>query len=180
MVAFAAGEIDKEYLAICEGHPPQDTFEVDAPIAEGTALIRIAVRIDREVGKSARTRFAVLERFTRDGAPFALLRCLPQTGRQHQIRIHLKTVGFPLVGDKMYGPDPGYFDRFSKRALEPQAYVALRLERHALHAAKLSMVHPGTGARVEFSLPLAEDLEAFRAGRPVPRPVGEDVAAPEP
>lgn len=174
MVAFASAEISKEYLAICEGHPPEDTFEVDAPIAEGTALIRIAVRIDHAVGKPARTRFEVLERFSRDGAPFALLRCVPQTGRQHQIRIHLKTVGFPLVGDKMYGPDPGYFDRFSKRALEPEAWAALRLERHALHAARLSLVHPGSGERVHFSLPLADDLEAFRSGRPVPRPVGED------
>ena len=160
-LAFTGSEVKKEYLAICEGVPADDAFEVDAPISEGTELIRIAVRIDRENGKPAQTAFKVERRFERDGARFALLRCFPRTGRQHQIRIHLQQAGFPLVGDKMYGFDPGYFDRFSKHALEPEAWVKLRLLRHALHAAKLSFKHPGTGKQVTFESPLPEDLKAF-------------------
>ena len=160
MRAFQSGEVHKEYLAVVEGHPP-DAFAVDAPIAEGTAAIRIAVRIDHRAGKPARTRFQVERRFLRDGEPFALLRCFPETGRQHQIRIHAREAGFPLVGDKIYGPDPGYFDRFSKRCLEAEAWARLRLPRHALHAARLEFPHPLTGARLAFDSPLPLDLSDF-------------------
>ncbi|MDC0713438.1 RluA family pseudouridine synthase [Stigmatella sp. ncwal1] len=162
---FISRDVHKEYLAVCEGHPPEDTFFVDAPIAEGTELIRIAVRIDRAEGKESRTRFQVLQRFVREGAPFALLRCYPETGRQHQIRIHLHEAGFPLVGDKMYGPDPGYFDRFSKRCLEPEAWERLRLPRHALHAGHIAFPHPGTRQTVSFDSPLPVDLVDFMAGK---------------
>ncbi len=165
--AFIEGGVEKEYLAITEGAPPEDTFEVDAPIAEGTELIRIAVRIDAQEGKPSRTRFQVLERFERDGARFALVRAFPETGRQHQIRIHLSVAGYPVVGDKMYGPDAGFFDRFSRHALEPEAWKKLRLPRHALHAAVIRFRHPGTGQPVRFEAPLPEDLVAFRAGAPV-------------
>src|SRR5215831_3498212 len=160
MRAFQSGAVHKEYLAVVEGHPP-DEFTVDAPIAEGTVEIRIAVRIDRHVGKPARTRFAVERRFVRDGASFALVRCFPETGRQHQIRIHAREAGCPLVGDKIYGPDPCYFDRFSKRCLEPEAWARLRLPRHALHAARLEFPHPVTGATMVFGSPLPPDLSDF-------------------
>jgi 23S rRNA pseudouridine1911/1915/1917 synthase len=163
MRSFVAGQVHKEYLAITEGAPPEDAFEVDAPIAEGTARIRIAVRIDPVEGKPARTRFEVLRRFERDGARFALLRALPRTGRQHQIRIHLQLRGFPLVGDKMYGPDPDFFDRFSRGELESGAWARLRLPRHALHAAGLTLPHPTTGASMRFDAPLPADLAAFLA-----------------
>lgn len=164
MNAFFDGQVHKEYLAITEGAPAANSFDVDAPIAEGTDLIRIAVRIDPLAGKPSRTRFEVVERFHRQGAPFALVRCFPLTGRQHQIRIHLRHAGFPLVGDKMYGPDEGYFDRFSRHCLEEAAWERLRLPRHALHAAHLSFPHPHTREPLSFTSPLPEDLEAFRAG----------------
>lgn len=164
MKSFVLGEVQKQYLAVVEGHPARDEFEVDAPIAEGTELIRIAVRIDAAEGKPARTRFVVERRFERGGEPFALLRCFPETGRQHQIRIHAQSAGHPLVGDKMYGPDPGYFDRFSKKCLEPEAWEKLRLPRQALHAAVLELPHPVTRERVRFEAPLPPDLVAFLAG----------------
>ena len=164
MRAFLAGAVHKEYLAIVEGWPREDRFEVDASIAEGTARIRIAVRIDPLVGKPARTRFEVIRRIERGGEPFALVRALPQTGRQHQIRIHLREAGFPIVGDKMYGPDEGYFDRFSKRCLEPEAWERLRIPRHALHAAHLRFPHPDGGRDVSFDAPLPGDLIAFLEG----------------
>lgn len=160
---FHDGLVAKEYLAVVEGDPP-DVFEVDAPIAEGTALIRIAVRIDAVEGRPAKTRFRTERRFGRDGARFAVVRAFPETGRQHQIRVHAQRAGFPLVGDKMYGPDPGYFDRFSRHALEPEAWLRLRLPRHALHAAALSFVHPGTEAPARYQSPLPEDLQAFVDG----------------
>jgi 23S rRNA pseudouridine1911/1915/1917 synthase len=167
--AFQDGRVRKEYLAIVEGWPPEDAFCVDAPLVEGTKAIRIAVRVDPS-GRPARTRFEVLQRFLRGTEPFALLRCVPETGRQHQIRVHLQSAGFPLVGDKMYGPDPGYFDRFSRYCLEPEAWERLRLERHALHAARLCLPHPLSGETVVFAAPLPADLSSF-----LPR-VGEDGA----
>jgi 23S rRNA pseudouridine1911/1915/1917 synthase len=172
MRAFQSGEVHKEYLAVVEGHPP-DAFAVDAPIAEGTAEVRIAVRIDARSGKPARTRFVVERRFVREDAPFAVLRCFPETGRQHQIRIHAREDGFPLVGDKIYGPDPGYFDRFSKRCLEPEAWTRLRLPRHALHAARLEFPHPATGRRLRFESPLPPDLSDFCLAAPRSGEVGE-------
>lgn len=169
MQSFVSGRVHKEYLAITEGAPREDEFVVDAPIAEGTPLIRIAVRIDAAEGKPARTRFRVLRRFELGGERFAVLRAFPETGRQHQIRIHLKEAGYPVVGDKMYGPDSGYFDRFSKHALEPEAWARLRLPRHALHAARIELPHPSTGERVSFESALPADLEGFLAGSPVTR-----------
>ena len=160
MRAFAAGEVRKEYLAICEGSPPE-SFAVDAPIAEGSATVRIAVRVDPQQGKPARTTFSVARRFRRDGAEFALVRALPETGRQHQIRVHLRAAGFPLVGDKIYGPDEGYFDRFSRRCLEPEAWRRLRLPRHALHASRISLPHPASGAIASFFSPLPAELADF-------------------
>jgi 23S rRNA pseudouridine1911/1915/1917 synthase len=162
MRAFQEGVVEKQYLAIVEGWPPLDGFRVDAPLLEGTPTIRIAVRVDPS-GRPARTRFQVVQRFVRDSERFALVRCLPETGRQHQIRVHLQWAGFPLVGDKMYGPDPGYFDRFSKHCLEKEAWDRLRLRRHALHAAQLSFPHPVTRRTVVFLSPLPDDLAGFWA-----------------
>lgn len=168
MRAFVSGAVKKEYLAVVEGWPADDTFEVDAPIAEGTELIRIAVRIDPRHGKPARTTFRVERRFTLGVERFTVLRCLPHTGRQHQIRVHAQLAGFHLVGDKMYGPDPGYFDRFTKRTLEPEAWARLRLPRHALHAAALTLPHPTDGQPAQFSSPLAADLQQFCAPQAAP------------
>ncbi len=172
MQSFSGGHVKMQYLAIFEGHPPRDDFEIDAAIAEGTELIRIAMRIDALGGKPARTLFKVEHRFEREGAALALLRCFPQTGRQHQIRIHLQRAGFPLVGDKMYGPDPGYFDRFSKSCLEDEAWDKLRLPRHALHAARIEFEHPISRAPLMFESPLPDDLRAFygTASMHSPRP----------
>jgi 23S rRNA pseudouridine1911/1915/1917 synthase len=165
MRAFVRGDVHKEYLALTEGWPPADQFTVDAAIAEGTQEVRIAVRIDPVSGKPAQTRFVVEHRMEKDGERFAWLRAFPLTGRQHQIRVHLKHHGYPLVGDKVYGPDPGYFDRFSKHCLEPEAWERLRLPRQALHAAAIEFPHPVTKAPLRFEAPLPEDLA-------VPFPLG--------
>ncbi len=174
MQAFQEGAVEKEYQAIVEGWPREDAFLVEAPLLEGTPTIRIAVRVDA-AGRPARTRFQVAQRFVRESQPFALLRCFPETGRQHQIRVHLQATGFPLVGDKMYGPDPGYFDRFSRHCLEPEAWVRLRLQRHALHAARLTLPHPLSGQRAVFTSPLPEDLAGF-----LPRVASDGPAAIDP
>jgi 23S rRNA pseudouridine1911/1915/1917 synthase len=163
MRAFQRGLVRKEYLAICAGSPPPD-LEVDAPIATGGRLVRIAVRVDRELGRPARTRFRVEQRFERDGAAFALVRAFPETGRQHQIRVHLREAGFPLVGDKIYGIDEAVYDRFVRGALTDDDRARLLLTRQALHAHRLSFAHPESGAPMAFEAPLPADLSAFLAG----------------
>ena len=160
--AFAGGRVEKAYLAIAEGSPRDDRFEVDAPLALTQAsLVRVRMHVHGG-GAPAITAFEVLgRRVTPDGAPVALLACAPRTGRQHQIRAHLHHSGLALVGDKIYGPDEAIFDRFTRRELTDDDHARLRLPRQALHAWRLALPHPVTGERVTLETPLAPDLAAF-------------------
>lgn len=163
--AFAAGQVEKAYLAIAVGAPAEDAFVVEAPLAlTGQSEVRVRMHVHAE-GAASATAFEVLERRTgADGAALALLACRPRTGRQHQIRAHLHHVGLPLVGDKIYGPDERIFDRFTRKALTEADLAALRLPRQALHAWRLALPHPQTGERRAFEAPLAPDLQAFWDG----------------
>jgi 23S rRNA pseudouridine1911/1915/1917 synthase len=118
-------------------------------------------------GKESRTRFQVLQRFTREGQPFSLVRCYPRRAVSTRFASTCTWRAFPWWGTRCTGPDPSYFDRFSRHCLEPEAWERLRLPRHALHAAHIAFSHPGTSAPVTFDSPLPADLEDFIAGRPV-------------
>jgi 23S rRNA pseudouridine1911/1915/1917 synthase len=168
--AFAARQVEKAYLALCEGEPPREDLHVDVPLSVGTERIKVKAHPDPN-GLPAATVFRVLSRY-RDGAgkPLALLRCEPRTGRQHQIRAHLLAAGFPLVGDKLYGPDEGIFFKLAESGGAPaprgtfddlitgEERRALRHFRQALHASELTLPHPVTGERLRFESPLPEDL----------------------
>ena len=126
------------YLAVCEGVPEPPSGIIDAPIGrlEGSVLAR-TVRPD---GQRAVTRYRTLR--TGDGR--ALLRLELETGRTHQIRVHLAHVGHPLTGDFLYGTE------------DPSL-----IPRPALHAAELSFTHPITGASMTFAAPLPQDMAAL-------------------
>jgi 23S rRNA pseudouridine1911/1915/1917 synthase len=110
----------------------------------------------------ASTRFFVEDtRTAADGRAYALVRCELETGRQHQIRVHLASLGAPIVGDKLYGPDESCFARSADGQLTEEDLAMLELPRHALHAARLSLAHPMTGAPLTVEAPLPEDLRAF-------------------
>ena len=160
--SFAEGRVEKAYLALCEGWPAADAFEVDAPLA---LTLQSEVRVRMHVhaqGSASATGFTVLgRRRAPGGAEVALLACTPRTGRQHQIRAHLHHAGLPLVGDKIYGADELIFDRFTRKAMTDADRATLRIERQALHAWKLSLPHPRSGERFSFEAPLAPDLQAF-------------------
>jgi 23S rRNA pseudouridine1911/1915/1917 synthase len=157
--------IDKTYVAITWGVPatPRD-FRVDVPLElDPESTLKVKMRASRSPDAlSAGTRFVIEDTRTRsDGRAYARLRCDLETGRQHQIRVHLTTVGVAIVGDKLYGPDERLFIRCADGELTDDDRTLLELPRHALHAARLALPHPITGTRLEIEAPLPSDLAAF-------------------
>jgi 23S rRNA pseudouridine1911/1915/1917 synthase len=138
---FAAHRATRVYTALVWGHPEAQHGVIDAPIGRSHSdPLRMAIVAD---GRPSRTEYRVLQRFDVPVA-LALLECRLETGRTHQIRVHLGSINHPLVGDPVYG----------------QRRPRLQLERPFLHAAQLAFVHPATGEHVEFTSELAPDLKA--------------------
>lgn len=151
---FRERSVHKEYRALVYGGPERDEGVVELPLgpAEGSRVpYRQAVRED---GAPAVTRYAVERRGTR----FSLLRIVLETGRKHQIRVHLAAIGHPVVGDKVYGPDEEHY--FKARSGPPSArdLEELILPRHALHSALLRLRHPRSGAETVIESPLPPDI----------------------
>ena len=151
MRQLAARTVKREYLALVHGRVAQ-AGEVDAPIGRHpTARTRMAVTAR---GKPARTRYRVVERF----ADATLLAVSLDTGRTHQIRVHMRSIGHPIVGDPTYGgrAAPRDGQREGKRGTAQPAAIAF--PRQALHAARLGLVHPVSGATCEWRSELPRDM----------------------
>jgi len=148
--ALRRHDVDRRYLALVRGRTEHETFTVDAPL--GRRGSRVVVR--PETGRDAATAFEV-----REHLPVGtLLEAAPRTGRTHQIRVHLRAIGHPILGDARYG---GGGDEAR----------ALGLRRPFLHSWRIGFDHPMTGARVEVEEPLPEDLaSALEAARRDLRP----------
>lgn len=157
--------VKKTYLALAERGPKDDRGLVDEPIGRHPRERKKMAVVAN--GRAARTRFRVLERF---GTRAALIELDPETGRTHQLRVHMKHVHAPLLADATYGRG-GSFTAGDAGLVEDQGRVLLA--RHALHAARLVLTHPVSGARLTFEAPLAPDmqatLEALRAGHELRR-----------
>jgi 23S rRNA pseudouridine1911/1915/1917 synthase len=147
--ALAAREVDRRYLALVGGIPDARRGAIDAPIGRSTRQrTRMAVR---EGGRPARTAYEVAAEWPdRD---VALLECRLESGRTHQIRVHLGAIGHPVVGDLAYGGRPG---------------TDLGLDRPFLHATSLGFEHPVTGERLDFESRLPGELAAAIAALGVP------------
>ncbi len=131
----------KEYQALVWGWP-QGEFTVDAPIARRGEVEPSAIYVKRCIhpaGVEARTHFRVEHCFEREEGRFALVRAFPQTGRTHQIRLHLAHAGYPIVGDKLYGPDERCYLEFIETGWTPALAERLLLPRQALHSARLHL-----------------------------------------
>jgi 23S rRNA pseudouridine1911/1915/1917 synthase len=158
---FELREVHKEYLALVHGSPQRDRDYIERPIGfHPTVREKMAIRTLEDGGKPAVTFYEVLERF-RD---FAMVRCQPQTGRTHQIRIHLTHIGHPILADKLYsGRDRITIGDVIGPEVRPtpppeQAEVTL-IDRQALHAHRLRFSHPLSGKELELTASLPADME---------------------
>ncbi|MDP4162721.1 MAG: RluA family pseudouridine synthase [Bacillota bacterium] len=137
---LVAKTVTRKYKAIVHGVIPHDLGTIDAPLGRDQKDRQSMTVVDH--GKHAVTHFNVLERFK----DFTFVECQLETGRTHQIRVHMKYIGFPLAGDPKYGP---------KKTLD--------IEGQALHAGLLGFEHPRTKEYLEFEAPLPEEFEQLLA-----------------
>ena len=135
--ALARRLIEREYLALVQGRPPARSGTIEAPVGRHPRA-RTRMSIGGARAREARTHFTLERAY----AGVSLLRLRLDTGRTHQIRVHLSAVGLPVCGDPVYG-----------------AAGALGLERQFLHATRIAFDHPLTGARIDVSSPLPADLQ---------------------
>lgn len=163
---FQTHDIDRLYLAVTRGAPRPLTGTVDLPIARATGdrkKMAVVRNPDSGVGRNAVTHYRALETFgLRDKGTSlpaaALIECRLETGRTHQIRVHLSHIGAPLIGDPVYGRHKGISSYGSGEAHIAGTAAARAFSRQALHAAVLGFVHPITKEALRFEAPLPKDM----------------------
>lgn len=151
---FGSEKPVQRQLALVHGSPLEREFEVGTKIAPHPVTPGLA-HVDALRGKKSRTRFEVFERF----ANCTLLHCLPVPGRNHQARVHLRHVGWPVVGDSLYGGKPLWLSRLKPGfRLKPGREERPLISTAALHAETLTLPHPLTGETVTITAPWPKDL----------------------
>ncbi|MEM8955235.1 MAG: RNA pseudouridine synthase [Verrucomicrobiota bacterium] len=169
-LAMQAREIHKEYLAIVHGHPIRDAFDINLPIRRKGEVNPSPIwvkQITHPDGQPAQTSFHVLSRFLKSTpsssktSPFSLIQAIPQTGRMHQIRVHLAQAGLPIVGDKIYGHDGSAYLEFIESGWTDALEKKLLLPHHALHSSRLKINASDSLPSEDWSAPLPRDLSRF-------------------
>jgi 23S rRNA pseudouridine1911/1915/1917 synthase len=153
---FSGRQVRKQYLALVHGWVKQEAGKISSAISRDR-IRRTRMTTRRSGGREAVTHYKVRERFESEFGKFSLLDLKIDTGRTHQIRVHLASLGHPVVGDTLYG---------APRELRPQASKSpgtrpLYLARNFLHAAAIEFAHPRTGEALSFSCPLPRELLDF-------------------
>ena len=151
---FEARSVDKRYRAFTWGRPKESAGTIDLPIGRDPRnRVRMATSVPG--ARAALSEWSVLEEIP----GFAQLEVQIHTGRTHQVRVHLKAIGYPIVGDIEYAGDR------ARSVNDPQKRALLkRFRRPALHAESLAFEHPGSGERMEFRVPIPEDMQTLWRG----------------
>lgn len=153
---FEGRLVKKSYLAVVHGRPDELEGRIDLGIRpDKTSAVRLKLTTcPPGQGQSAVTNYRVI----RSNARFALVEVKPETGRTHQIRVHMKAIGCPLVGDKLYGADEQIFLQHLAGELDEADRDALVLDRHALHSHSLTFFHPHRDREVTIEAPLPREF----------------------
>ena len=148
---FSSRRVKKTYIALVHGWVKQDHGTISAPISRD-AIRRIRMTTRRSGGREAVTHYDVERRLDSPYGKFTLLRLRIETGRTHQIRVHLASIGHPVVGDTLYG---------APAEIRAKSLPTLTLSRNFLHSAELQLTHPRTGELLSLSRPLPQELKEF-------------------
>ena len=162
--AFAGRDVHKAYRAIVHGVWAEGETLIDAPLAlaGGEVSVLMCVKPEADGGMPSRTRVRVIERLN----GFTVVEAEPETGRQHQIRVHLAHAGHPIVGDKLYAHGVSYFLASLNDALDDAMRATLLLARHALHAHRITFIHPTRLVPITLEAPLPADMLGFAKEHP--------------
>jgi 23S rRNA pseudouridine1911/1915/1917 synthase len=164
---FAGRLIRKTYIALVQGAVERAKGTVNAGVGRDPVRRTRMTAQPQENARAAVSHYEVVRRLSNRFGKFTLLRVRIETGRTHQIRVHMASIGHPVVGDTLYGGAGQLTDqaaaqaapsKAARRKAEPER---LRLGRNFLHAAKLEFVHPTTGKLLQLEAPLPEELERF-------------------
>lgn len=153
---FAAKTVTKEYIAVVHNTPKEKKCTVNLPIGQDTAsAVTYKFCIDQKNGKESITYIETLYICE----SHALVRAIPVTGRTHQVRIHLASIGCPLVGDKLYGMAESEYLAWRN---DPEGHASLlEFPRQALHCRRLGFVHPVTKQEMSLEAPVPEDMKGL-------------------
>jgi 23S rRNA pseudouridine1911/1915/1917 synthase len=158
---FSGRQVKKVYIALVQGWPKRDSGIIDAPISRDVSR-RTRMTTRGSDGRSALSHYKALEKFQSAYGKFALLEVRIETGRTHQIRVHMSSMGHPVVGDTLYGAAGELVPGNPGRTVGPaRALPRLSLARNFLHAQRIEFAHPLTGKPLHFEAPMPQELESF-------------------
>ena len=166
---FSSRSIKKTYIALVQGHVERARGTINASVGRDPVRRTRMTAKPQDNARSAVSHYEVVQRLENRFGKFTLVKVRIETGRTHQIRVHMASIGHPVVGDTLYG-GPGHLtDQVASQAAQSKAArrnaepERLRLGRNFLHAARLEFPHPRTGKLLELEAPLPSELEAFLA-----------------
>ena len=158
---FAQREVKKTYIALVHGWPKKDRGTINAPISrDPVRRIRMTTHTRGSGARDAVSHYSVVRRLETAFGKFTLVEVKIDTGRTHQIRVHMASVGHPVVGDVLYGAPR---EMRARRGRATDSGAAISLLRNFLHAAQLELIHPRSGEKISLDSPLPPDLHGFLA-----------------